>query len=133
MVEAGERVPIRLVQENGETISLDATSIDMVIEREQSTFGISLFDAKKMSIDLNQAMVGFEIQGVFTDDEGQEVSSKAKATIDFHHTQTLFDEDAAAAYAEANSGGKGNKRSASNKSIGAGSKITDPFKSRLKD
>jgi len=132
LVEAGERVPIRLVQENGETISLDATSIDMVIEREQSTFGISLFDAKKMSIDLNQAMVGFEIQGVFTDDEGQEVSSKAKATIDFHHTQTLFDEDAAAAYAEANSGGKGNKRSASNKSMGAGSKITDPFKSRLK-
>ena len=26
----GERVPVRLVQENGNTISLDATSIDMV-------------------------------------------------------------------------------------------------------
>lgn len=90
----GERVPVRLVQENGNTISLDATSIDMVVERQQSAFGIPLADAKKMAIDLNQAVVGFEIQGVFTDDEGQEVSSQAKAVVDFNHTQTLYDEDA---------------------------------------
>ena len=94
----GERVPIRLVQENGNTISLDATSIDMVVERQQSAFGIPLADAKKMAIDLNQAMVGFEIQGVFTDDEGQEVNSQAKAIVDLNHTQTIFSEEAAIAY-----------------------------------
>lgn len=94
----GERVPVRLVQENGNTISLDATSIDMVVERQQSAFGIPLADAKKMAIDLNQAMVGFEIQGVFTDDEGQEVNSQAKAVVDLNHTQTLFSEEAAVAY-----------------------------------
>jgi len=97
-VADGERVPVRLVQENGNTISLDATSIDMVVERQQSAFGIPLADAKKMAIDLNQAMVGFEIQGVFTDDKGQEVSSQAKAVVDLNHTQTLFSEEAAIAY-----------------------------------
>ena len=112
----GERVPIRLVQENGDTISLDATSIDMVVERQQSAFGIPIADAKKMAIDLNQAMVGFEVKGVFTDDKGQEVSSKAKAVVDLNHTQTLFDQDAAQAYQEANAGGKQGKRSAGNKS-----------------
>jgi len=111
----GERVPVRLVQENGNTISLDATSIDMVVERQQSAFGIPLADAKKMAIDLNQAVVGFEIQGVFTDDEGQEASSQAKAVVDLNHTQTLFDQEAAAAYAEANSGGKQQTRSVGNK------------------
>ncbi len=94
----GERVPVRLVQENGNTISLDATSIDMVVERQQSAFGIPLADAKRMAIDLNQAMVGFEIQGVFTDDKGQEVSSQAKAVVDLNHTQTMFSEEAAYAY-----------------------------------
>ena len=94
----GERVPIRLVQENGDTISLDATSIDMVVERQQSAFGIPIADAKKMAIDLNQAMVGFEVKGVFTDDKGQEVSSQAKAVVDLNHTQTLFSEEAAIAY-----------------------------------
>jgi len=132
----GERVPVRLVQENGNTISLDATSIDMVVERQQSAFGIPLADAKKMAIDLNQAVVGFEIQGVFTDDEGQEVSSQAKAVVDLHHTQTLFDADAARAYAEANTGGKQKKKSIGNiiSSIGTsiGKGFTSLFERRTK-
>jgi len=89
LAEAGERVPIRLVQENGDTLSLDATSIDMVVERIQSNFAIPLLQAKKMGIDLNQAAVAFEIQGVFTDDEGQETSSQAQAVIDFYQPQDL--------------------------------------------
>ena len=89
MAEAGERVPIRLVQENGDTLSLDATSIDMVVERIQSNFAIPLLQAKKMGIDLNQSAVAFEIQGVFTDDEGQETSSQAQAVIDFYQPQDL--------------------------------------------
>ena len=111
----GDRIPIRLVQENGDTISLDATSIDMVIERQQSAFGIPLQDAKKMAIDLNQAMVGFEIQGVFADDEGQEATSKAKAVVDFNHTQTLYHFEQASGFGGANTGGFGQLIGASNR------------------
>ena len=95
MAEAGERVPIRLVKENGDTISLDATSIDMAVERVQSNFALPLMKARKMGIDLNQAAVAFEIQGVFTDDEGQEATSQAKAIFDFYqpHSLTLNPDD----------------------------------------
>ncbi len=89
MVDQGERMPVRLVQENGETIPLDATSIDIVVERIQSNFGIPLFDAKRMGIDLNQATVMVEIQGVLTDDTGQTASSKAVATLDFFQPQQI--------------------------------------------
>jgi len=128
----GERVPVRLVQENGNTISLDATSIDMVVERQQSAFGIPLADAKKMAIDLNQAVVGFEIQGVFTDDEGQEVTSQAKAVVDLHHTQTLFDGDVESAYAETNTGGKQRKGSSSNRLLELFNQITSLFERKKK-
>ena len=130
-VADGERVPVRLVQENGNTISLDATSIDMIVERNQSAFGIPLMDAKRMAIDLNEAVVGFEIQGVFTDEEGQEASSQAKAVVDLNHTQTLFDMDAAEAYVEANAGGKQNKKSTGNK-LGSVNNPTSIFKPKRK-
>lgn len=90
MAEIGERVPIRLVKENGDTISLDATSIDMAVERVQSNFALPLMKARKMGIDLNQAAVAFEIQGVFTDDEGQEATSQAKAIFDFYQPHSLI-------------------------------------------
>jgi len=93
-VEPGERMPIRLVQENGETISLDATSVDIVVERQASNFGIPFFDAKKMGIDLNQASVAVEIQGVFADETGQEVTSQSQAIIDFYQPQQLISEKA---------------------------------------
>jgi len=91
MASAGERVPVRLVKENGETISLDATSIDMIVERQQSNFGIPLMHAKRMAIDLNQASVTFEIQGVFADDEGQEETSQATLDVDFYQEHTYYD------------------------------------------
>ena len=83
-------MPVRLVQENGETISLDATSIDIVVERQISNFGIPFFDAKKLGIDLNQAAVAIEIQGVLADDTGQEETSSAVAFFDFYQPQQLF-------------------------------------------
>jgi len=88
-MDAGERMPVRLVQENGETISLDATSVDIVVERIQSNFAIPFFDAKRMGIDLNQASVMIEIQGALTDDTGQTASSKAVATLDFYQPQMI--------------------------------------------
>ena len=92
-LEAGERMPIRLVQENGETISLDATSVDIVVERQVSNFGIPFFDAKKMGIDLNQAAVAIEVQGVFTDETGQEESLQSQAIIDFYQPQALLSDE----------------------------------------
>ena len=89
MVDAGERMPVRLVQENGNTISLDATAVDIIVERRQSAFGLPFFDAKRMGIDLNQADVRVEISGVFADDVGQEQTAQAVATMDFYQPQQL--------------------------------------------
>ena len=90
MADEGEKMPIRLVQENGDTISLDATSVDIVVERAQSNFGIPFFNAKKMAIDVNQATLGIEVQGVLADDTGQETSSKAIAKMEFYQPQSLI-------------------------------------------
>jgi len=84
-----ERVPVRLVKENGETIELDATSIDIFVDKVQSNFAIPLLQARKVGVDLNQAMVGFEIQGVFTNEEGQEAKIKSTGYIDFDQSQTI--------------------------------------------
>ena len=88
-MDEGERLPVRLVQENGDTISLDATSVDIMVERIQSNFGMQLLDAKKMGIDLNQSSVQIEIQGVLADDEGQEATAQATAILDFYQPQQL--------------------------------------------
>ena len=88
-MDEGERMPIRLVQENGDTISLDATQVDIVVERVQSNFGIPLMDAKRMGIDVNQSAVTVEVQGVFADDLGQEESSQATAILDFYQPQQI--------------------------------------------
>ena len=89
MADEGEKMPVRLVQENGDTISLDVTSVDIVVERAQSNFGIPFFNAKKMAIDVNQASLGIEVQGVLADDVGQETSSKATAKMEFYQPQSL--------------------------------------------
>lgn len=88
-MDEGERMPVRLVQENGDTISLDATSIDIHVQRQHSYFGIPLMDAKRMGIDLNQSSVTIEVQGVFTDEQGQEESAQATATLDFYQPQQV--------------------------------------------
>jgi hypothetical protein len=108
-LKPGERMPIRLVQENGETISLNATSVDIVVERQVSNFGIPFFDAKKMGIDLNQAAVAIEVQGVFTDETGQEETVQSQAIIDFYQPQSLITENPNA--------GKGGGMSEKEKSI----------------
>ena len=88
-MDEGERLPVRLVQENGDTISLDATSVDIVVERVQSNFAMPLMDAKRMGIDLNQSSVQIEIQGVLADDDGQEVTAQATAILDFYQPQQM--------------------------------------------
>lgn len=118
-------MPIRLVQENGETISLDATSVDIVVERQASNFGIPFFDAKKMGIDLNQASVAVEIQGVFADETGQEITSQSQAIIDFYQPQQLISENANAGKGGGTSGKEQslyNKKKSSSEQTGIGAK-----------
>lgn len=88
-MDEGERMPVRLVQENGEVIPLDATSIDIVVERQQSYFGLPFMHAKRMGFDMNQASVTVEVQGVFADEEGQEETAQAIATLDFYQPQQV--------------------------------------------
>ncbi|MEK9694223.1 MAG: hypothetical protein VW270_00585 [Candidatus Poseidoniales archaeon] len=82
-------MPVRLVKENGDVISLDATSVDITVERIQSNFALPLADAKRMGIDLNQASVTVEISGVMADDVGQEQTAQAVAIMDFFQPQQI--------------------------------------------
>ena len=83
MSDLTQRVPIRLVQENGNRIDLDVQTIDINIRRVFSAFPIPFTGGFNAGIDLNQASVEIELQGVFADEPGQEESAKASATIEF--------------------------------------------------
>jgi len=78
-----QRVPIRLVQENGNRIDLDVQTMDINIRRVFSAFPIPFTGGFNAGIDLNQASVEIELQGVFADEAGQEASQGASATIEF--------------------------------------------------
>ena len=78
-----QRVPIRIVQENGNRIDLDVQTMDINIRRVFSAFPIPFTGGFNAGIDLNQASVEIELQGVFADESGQEASQGASATIEF--------------------------------------------------
>ena len=83
MFDLVQRVPIRLVQENGNRIDLDVQTMDINIRRVFSAFPIPFTGGFNAGIDLNQASVEIELQGVFADEPGQEASQGASATIEF--------------------------------------------------
>ena len=83
MSDLTQRVPVRLVKENGERIDLDVQTMDLKIHRAFSAFPIPFTGGFNAGIDLNQASVEIELQGVFTDDVGQEASRGATASIEF--------------------------------------------------
>ncbi len=83
MFDLVQRVPIRLVQENGNRIDLDVQTMDINIRRVFSAFPIPFTGGFNAGIDLNQASVEIELQGVFADESGQEASQGASATIEF--------------------------------------------------
>jgi len=78
-----QRVPIRLVQENGNRIDLDVQTMDLKIHRVFQAFPIPFTGGFNAGIDLNQASIEIELQGLFVDEPGQEESAKASATIEF--------------------------------------------------
>lgn len=83
MYDLTERVPIRLVQENGDRIDLDVHTMDVKIHRIFQAFPIPFTGGFNAGLDFNQASVEIELQGVFADDPGQEESRAASATIEF--------------------------------------------------
>ena len=83
MSDLTQRVPIRLVQENGERIDLDVQTMDLKIHRVFQAFPIPFTGGFNAGIDLNQASIEIELQGVFVDEPGQAESAKASATIEF--------------------------------------------------
>lgn len=78
-----QRVPIRLAQENGKRIDLDVHTMDINVRRVFSAFPIPFTGGFNAGIDLNQAAVEIELQGVFVDEPGQAASAKATASITF--------------------------------------------------
>ena len=83
MSDLTQRVPIRLVQENGNRIDLDVQTMDIVVHRVFSAFPIPFTGGFNAGVDVNQASVEIELQGVFVDEPGQTESAKASATIEF--------------------------------------------------
>ena len=61
MFDLVQRVPIRLVQENGNRIDLDVQTMDINIRRVFSAFPIPFTGGFNAGIDLNQASVEIEL------------------------------------------------------------------------
>jgi len=87
-----ERVPIRLAKENGERIDLDVHTMDLKVHRSFSAFPIPFTGGFNAGIDLNQASIEIELQGVFIDEPGQEESISATAKIEFGGDKPPFRE-----------------------------------------
>ena len=78
------RVPVRLAQEDGSTIELDVTSMDIVVERSNSQIAVPFRDGQRFGIDLNMPQISVALTGVLVDDEGTNVPAEgAKAEFDF--------------------------------------------------
>ena len=81
---AGNGVPIRLVQEDGNLINLTATRLTMSVERRVGAHPMKFMGSGRWSLDLNQNTAVILIDGVFVDDQaGETVGSDHEALIDF--------------------------------------------------
>ena len=77
------RLPVRLVQENGNTIPLNVTAYDITVERNHSQIPIPFANSKRLGIDLNMPQISVALTGVITDDdEVVEETSGAVGKID---------------------------------------------------
>ena len=87
------KLPIRLVQENGNTIALNVTSYNAVVDRSHSHIPIPLKGAQSVGIDLNMPSIQIGLTGVITDDASTNDAGKgAVAEIDFGFLKELNDE-----------------------------------------
>ncbi len=85
---AANGTPIRLVQENGGLIELDATSITFTVDRGMSPHSLPAFGGRRFSIDLNKNKSLIVVEGVFADDKQLSGGAAASAIMDFSVSQT---------------------------------------------
>jgi hypothetical protein len=76
-------VPIRLVQENGKLIELDATSMTLTTERKVGGAPMPFTGSLRLGADFNVNTALINIQGVIVDDREGSSSSKATSLINF--------------------------------------------------
>jgi len=87
---AANGTPIRLVQENGNLIELDATTINFTVERGFQPHAVPASGGRRFGIDLNKNRSLIVVEGVFTDDRGPGVDTAATAVMDFSLSQEDF-------------------------------------------
>ena len=85
---AANGTPIRLVQENGGLIELDATSITFTVDRGMSPHSLPAFGGRRYSIDLNKNKSLIVVEGIFADDKQSSGGVSASAIMDFSVSQT---------------------------------------------
>lgn len=78
------RLPVRLVQEDGNAIDLDVTGMDIAVERSSSQIPVPFRDGQRFGIDFNMPQISIAFTGVLADDEGTNVPAEGpKAEMDF--------------------------------------------------
>jgi hypothetical protein len=81
---AANGVPIRLVQENGGLIELDATSITLTTSRKAGGMAVPFSGGQRFGLDMNMQKAIVIVHGVFTDDkEIVGTDSLASSIVDF--------------------------------------------------
>lgn len=80
--------PIRLVQDNGNLIELDATGITFTVDRGVTPHSLPALGGRRYSIDLNKNKSLIVVEGVFTDDKQASGAKRASGLIDFSVSQT---------------------------------------------
>ena len=79
--------PIRLVQENGNLIELEAQTMVMTTSRKVGGSPVPFTGSKRMGFDLNVNSAMINVQGVITDDTVGGANTAAVAKINFGKTQ----------------------------------------------
>lgn len=76
-------LPIRLVQENGKLIELDATNMTLTTERKVGGAPLPFTGSLRFGADFNVNTALINIQGVITDDREGSSSAKADSLVNF--------------------------------------------------
>ena len=79
-------IPIRLIQENGNTIELDATTMVLSTSRKVGGSALPFTGSKRIGMDLNINKAMINIQGIIADDREGTKSTAHSATINFGKT-----------------------------------------------
>ncbi len=75
--------PIRLVQENGNLIELEATTFALTTEREVTPTSYPALGGARLAIDLNKSRAIIVMQGVISDDRFTTGAAFAQGLVDF--------------------------------------------------